>query len=68
MRLVIPDQNEQAEVIIHKRKDDPKISCQLLHRLMYTEITNLEVTNKFNHQSPVQYYAELKKNMTNIVG
>lgn len=61
LNTVLPEDNGNTEVIIHQRKKDPNMSCQLLFETLYKTVNNSKSPcESKNFKNPCQYYLSLK--------
>lgn len=64
LKSILPDDDENFEVMIHQRKTNPNISCKLLHETMYQKLNCEPKKRKTEFHNPVHYYLLLKDGFT----
>lgn len=62
LKVVLPNDKEDVEVLINQRKKDPNISCKLLFNKIYKNVRHAEPKD-CKIQNPVQFYLLLKKDI-----
>ncbi|KAJ8967785.1 hypothetical protein NQ317_005562 [Molorchus minor] len=60
LKKLLPNKDDEVEVMIYERKESPGESCKLFYNIILENFGNESVDRVVNFQNPVEYYVSLK--------
>nr|XP_023030322.1 probable DNA primase large subunit [Leptinotarsa decemlineata] len=63
LKSLLPSNPDEVEVMIHKRNEEPSLSCKLFSDAVLRKITGKVVERNVTIESPVHYYFSMKKQL-----
>ncbi|XP_018569792.1 probable DNA primase large subunit [Anoplophora glabripennis] len=64
LQKLLPSKEDDVEVMIYERKENPSLACKLFYENVFKIITDNCIADNISFSNPVEYYLSLKKHIS----